>query len=217
MSNKLTKRQEIFCVKYFELGNASEAARIAGYSPKWAGVNTCQILRRPSIQARIKELQEKEDQTRKAVEMASVMSVLERKQRLTEIARACLTEFMELGQDGSWVNLGPETEHGGAIHEIHSHTILGKDGADSVVYASVKLHDPMKAIDLLNKMEKIYSDGYQDNRVIKQFNIYVIDNEARDLIGQVGERTKLLNGNANNQSIQGSTESMGGQEEGDTP
>ena len=215
MANKLTKRQEIFCVKYFELGNASEAARIAGYSPKWAGVNTCQILRRPSIQARIKELQEKEDQTRKAVEMASVMSVLERKQRLTEIARACLTEFMELGQDGSWVNLGPETEHGGAIQEIHSHTSYDKDGANPTVYTSVKLHDPMKAIDLLNKMEKMYSDGYQDNRVVNRtVNIFVVDQETKDLIEHAGDRTELLdNGRKDDKGIQDHPTSVDGREE----
>ena len=217
MANKLKKRQEIFCVKYFELGNASEAARIAGYAPKWAGVNTHQLLGRASIQERLKELREKEEQTRRELEIESVMSVLERKQRLTEVARARLTDFMEMGKDGVWCNLGPETPMTAAIQEIKSSTEYDKDGDNHILHTSVKLHNPLNAIDLLNKMDKLYSDGYQDNRTINRVvNIYVIDTETKELISQVGERTKLI-GNANNQSVQGCSSGVGRGEEGDTP
>jgi len=162
---RLTQKQETFCVKYFELGNASEAARLANYSPKTARAIGSENLLKPDIQLRIQEL-------RQAVEDASVMNVRERQQRLTEIARAKLTDFMELGMDGSWVNLGEETPHGGAIQEIHSTTKYDENGANPTVHTSVKLHDPMKAIDLLNRMDKIYTDGlqYVDNRKIEIYD-----------------------------------------------
>jgi len=184
---RLTQKQETFCLKYFELGNATEAAKLAGYSPKTAYSIGNENLKKPEIQARIKEL-------RQRVEDEIVMNVLERKRKLTEIARARLTDFMELGQDGSWVNLGPEVEGAGAIQEIHSRTEYDEDGAKSTVYTSVKLHDPMKAIDLLNKMDKIYSEGaiFQDNRVNRTVNILVIDSETKDLVSQVAERTMQL-------------------------
>lgn len=181
MRKCLTQRQETFCLKYFELGNASEASRLALYSPKTAGVIGRENLQKPQIIARLQELRQK-------AEDASVMNVLERKQRLTEIGRAKLTDFMELGQDGSWVNIGEETPQGGAIQEIHSRTEYDEEGSKPTVHTSVKLHDPMKAIDLLNKMDKIYSDVTQQLTVDKQVNIFVIDNEAKGLIGKVAER-----------------------------
>ena len=123
------------------------------------------------------------------------MNVSERQRKLTEIARAKITDFMELGQDGSWVNLGPETELSGAIQEIHSRTEYGKDGSKPTVYTSVKLHNPLQAIDLLNKMDKIYSEGFQDNRVVNRVvNVYVVDSETKDLIEHVGERTQITEG-----------------------
>ena len=33
---RCTQKQEAFCVRYFELGNATEAAKLAGYSHKTA-------------------------------------------------------------------------------------------------------------------------------------------------------------------------------------
>jgi phage terminase small subunit len=148
---RLTQRQETFCLKYFELGNGTEAAIQAGYSRRSIRNIASVNLTKANIQARLQELRQK-------AEDASIMSVKERQQRLTEIARAKLTDFMELGQDGSWVNLGPETSLSGAIQEIHSRTEYDKDGSQPTVYTSVKIHDPMKAIDLLNKMDKIYSE-----------------------------------------------------------
>ena len=209
---QLTRRQEIFCLKYYELDNASEAARLAGYSPKTAGTNVPQLLKKPLVQERLTELRELEAEVIRKIENDVVMGVLERKQRLTEIARASIPDFVtEAG-----IKVGRDSIHVGAVQEITTKTKVYKRTGEPVIITNLKLHPPIPAIQELNKMDKLYSDGYQDNRVIKQFNIYVIDNEARDLIGQVGERTKLLNGNADNQSIQGDSEGMGGWEEGDT-
>jgi len=160
---KLTERQESFCIKYFELNNATEAAKQAGYAPNSAGANAGVLLKKPHIQARLQELRKQLDGANKLLVDATIMSVQERQQRLSEIARARLTDFMELGQDGSWVNIGPETGQTAAIQEIHSRTEYDKDGSKPTVHTSVKLHDPMKAIDLLNKMDKIYSEQSPGN------------------------------------------------------
>jgi len=50
---KLTTRQAIFCKLFVSLGNASEAYRQAGYSPKQANVDSSKLLAIPSIQAEI--------------------------------------------------------------------------------------------------------------------------------------------------------------------
>ena len=135
----LNPRQETFCLKYTELGEVTAAMIAAGYSPKWSKYNSTRQLNKPLIQARIKELRQRtEDET--------VMGVLERKRRLSEIARAKLTDFMELGADGSWVNLGPETKNSAAIQEIHSRTEYDDNGAKATIHTNVKLYDQIRAI-----------------------------------------------------------------------
>ncbi|MBA7466129.1 hypothetical protein ES707_01304 [subsurface metagenome] len=197
METRLTQKQETFCVKYFENGSVTEAAIAAGYSAKNARKTGSHNFEKPHIKARIQELRDE-------VKNAAVMSVQERMERLTEIARARLTDFMVLGQDGSWINLGPEVPMTAAIQEITSRTEYDDKGASPAVITRIKLHNPLQAIDLLNKMDKLYSDGFQDNRVVNRVvNVFVVDSETKDLIAQVGERTKLLaNGHENNQSFQ---------------
>ena len=168
METKLTQKQERFALFLFDGLSQREAWVKAGYSDRYAVAiidsNACQLNKTSKIQIRLAELRQK-------AEDASVMNVRERQQRLTEIARAKLTDFMELGQDGSWVNLGEETPRGGAIQEIHSTTQYDKYGANPTVHTSVKLHDPMKAIDLLNKMDKLYTDGtIIDNRKVEIYD-----------------------------------------------
>jgi phage terminase small subunit len=172
---RLTQKQETFCLVYFKTGNASKSAITAGYSSRVSRVIACENLAKPNIQARLRELRQK-------VEDASVMNVQERKQRLTEIARARLTDFMEMGQDGTWVNIGPEVPMTGAIQEMSSRTEYDDDGAKPTVHTKVKLHSPIAAIDLLNKMDRIYSDGTQVNVDNRRVEIHVYDRETKALV-----------------------------------
>jgi len=167
----------------------------------------------PQVQARLKELREKVGSD----ESLGVMSTQERKIRLSQIARASITDFMEMGPDGTWVSIGKETPMAGAVQELHSRTEYDDNGAHSTIHTSVKLHDPMKAIDLMNKMDGVYSESpiLNDNRVLKQVNIFVIDSETKGLISQVGQR--FLNGHTDNQGIQSDPQGVGGEEKGDSP
>lgn len=213
MRTRLTQKQGQFALNIFQGMTQREAWKQAGYSVNYPIAHIDRdaslLANSPKILQRLQELREK-------TESAAVMNVQERKERLTEIARARLTDFMELGQDGSWVNLGPEVPMSGAIQEIRSRTEYDKEGSSPTIYTSVKLHNPLQAIDLLNKMDKLYSEGsiFQDNRVARQVNIYVIDNETKNLLSQVGQRTKLIaNGHTNNQSIQSDSPGMGRRQE----
>ncbi len=149
-------RHERFAQAWFSGKTYEESAIESGYKPSRARQTGSFLVTNRNILARYNELQE-------AAASARVMSKRERMERLSEIARARLTDFMELGQDGSWVNIGEETPHGAAIAEIHSRTEYDDNGAHPTVHTSVKLHDPLKAIDLLNKMDKLYSDGANIN------------------------------------------------------
>ena len=192
---KLTQKQETFTQFLFTGINQREAYQKAGYACNSSLVvidsNASRLANSEKVLARLAELNTK-------AESASVMSVLERKQRLTEIARANLTQFMELGKDGSWVNLGPETPNPGAIQEIHSRTEYDKDTDTNTVYTSVKLHDPIRAIQELNKMEGNYAPVKTDltsgGEPLKITPIYQIINiETQNVLTRIqnGERTDV--------------------------
>jgi len=163
---RLTQRQETFCLKYFELGNASEAALIAGYSARSIRNIASVNLTKTNIQERLREL-------RSIAEDESIATVLERKQILTDITRGNLTDYQETGADGAWLNIGKESPHTKAISEITSRT-----NEDNSVITKVKLHSSIQAIAELNKMEKIYSENIVnvDNRTL---NINVEDPKGK--------------------------------------
>ena len=185
MTRRLTQKQETFCLKYFEIGNASEAARIAGYSPHSVRFIASRLLTKDNIQGRIQEL-------RQVVKDATIATVAERKQILTEIARGRLADFVEVGADGAWFNVGPESMNSRALALATSKTIVGKDGANDAVFIRVGLHNPIPAITELNKMERIYeADGNTtiNNRIL---NIIVMSESAKEITERIvqGERTE---------------------------
>lgn len=167
MRTRLTQKQETFCVKYFELGNATEAVIQAGYKPKAAQEIGSENLSKPIIQQRLVEL-------RQEVKSAAIMSVEERMEILTELARANMINFVEVGQDGAWFSIDKTNLNNKAIQSVQSKTMVGKNGADDAVFIRVNLHDPVKAIDLLNKMDKLYADGALVNIDNRSINIKVI-------------------------------------------
>ena len=141
---RLTQKQETFCLKYFELGNASEAARLAGYSERSIRAIASKTLTNINIQTRIQELRQK-------VEDASIANVVERKQRLTVIMR----------EDN-----------------------FGKFGINRTSNIS--------AADLLNKMDKIYSDGQVVNIDNRDLTINVLTSKSKKQVEKLieGERTE---------------------------
>ena len=169
---RLTQKQETFCVKYFELGNASEAALIAGYSERSIRSIASINLTKANVKARLEEL-------RKAAEDASIASVLERKQILSEISRGRIGNLLDEGQR---IKQGePLTD--ASIQEVDTFDVkIGKgENAKLAQVTKVKLHNPIQAISELNKMERIYeAEGSitVDNRTL---NINVNSDKAKEL------------------------------------
>ncbi len=166
MLSRLTQKQETFCLKYFELGNATEAAIIAGYNPHTAAVIAYENLRKPKIVERLAELQ-------KAVEDATIATVLERKQVLTEILRGRFADFM--------TKLTPEKLKSAALQEIR---VIDSVGGKTTI---IKLHSPIQAITELNKMEKIYSEGAVVNIDNRRLEITVSSESTKKLLGEIEE------------------------------
>ena len=177
---KLTQKQEVFCLKYIELGNASEAAKVAHYSYKTAGVMGSENLLKPKIQARLKELRQK-------TEDATIATVVERKQRLTEIARANLPDYVE--PEG--ITVDKESPNVGAVSEITTRTKVYNKREGPVTITNLKLHNPIQAIAELNKMEKVYTEGTQVNIDNRKVEIVVSTENAKRLTEEIlrGEGT----------------------------
>ena len=152
---KLTQKQEKFVLNLFS-GMSQREAYIQAYNAHYemttVDANASRLASNDKVLARLTELQLKSESDK-------IMSVTERKERLSEISRARLTDYQESGMDGGWINIGPESPNTAALSEIVSTTKYDENGASPTLISRVKLHNPVTAIAELNKMEKVYNDG----------------------------------------------------------
>jgi hypothetical protein len=166
MKDKLTQKQENFCLNVFQ-GMSQREAYIQSYKPNYAittiDANASRLASNEKVLKRLSELREKAQNNK-------IASVIERKEILSEIARASMTNFVEVGQDGAWFNIDNTNLNNRAISSVQSKTVVGKDGADDAVFIRVNLRDPIEAIKELNKMDGVYAENTtvvnNDNRSI---------------------------------------------------
>ena len=169
----LTTKQENFVINLLKGMNQTQAYQLAYgcKSVNVAKVGASRLLTNVNIKAKYQELISH-------TESAAVMSVEERKARLSEIARARLTDYQEAGADGAgYINIGKESPNTAAIAGIKSSTKFDENGNTGTLYTEIKLHNPIMAIAELNKMEKLYNDDKQGVNV----NVNVAVMQARDL------------------------------------
>ena len=158
----LKKKQETLTQSLFKGMSQRDAYIEAGYSPNQLPAtidrHACELAKTDKILARYEELRQK-------VEDASVATVLERKQVLTEIARARQTDFMTCSADGVWMHdIGQETMNKAALKQIQTTTepFGEKDDNLKIILTKVELYDPIKAIAELNKMDGAYAPVKQE-------------------------------------------------------
>lgn len=85
MRNKLTLKQRKFVDEYIISGNASDAARKAGYSPRTAFRSGQENMQKPAVLAEIKRRMAE-------IESHKIMDMTEAMQELTAIARGETTD-----------------------------------------------------------------------------------------------------------------------------
>lgn len=139
------KRHEKFALNIFKGMTQRDAALEAGYKPSRVDVTASELVRNRKVFDRIQELY-------KMAESDGIMTVRQRKERLSEIARARLTDYITCGPDRDLINVGPESPNTAALQEITSRTEYDKDGAGVAVITKLKLHEPVRPIAELNKM-----------------------------------------------------------------
>jgi len=178
---ELSQKQETFCINYFQCGNATEAAKLAGYRPRYVATNTTKLLNNTNIKQRLGELNQQ-------AKDAKIMDVVERKERLSEIARARLVDYQEAGMDGAgYISITKDSPNTAAIAQIESATKFDENGNTGTLFTKVKLHNPITAISELNKMERIYEEGTTVNIDNRKIEIIVNSENARLLTDKIVE------------------------------
>ena len=149
----LTQKQENFTLNLFKDMTQRESWIQAGYSSKYPlpmiDSHACSLANKDKIKVRLAEL-------RAEAAQGAVMSRQEILERHSEIARAKITDFQTAGADGSWIDIGPENKHAGAIQEITSKTEYDKDGSSPSVVMKVKLHDPVRSMQEIARLQGHY-------------------------------------------------------------
>lgn len=186
MAPLLNNQWERFCLAIFKGKTQTDAAIEAGYNSKWARSTASRLSTNTNIQNRLKELQER-------AASAKIMNVIERKERLSEIARARLPDFLV----GDEPYLNASSPNAGAVEGYKVNT-RWKDG-EAITSREIKLHSPVQAIAELNKMEGEYPAAKVDlttkGKEIKLPPVYqVVDEETKELLKRIenGERTATV-------------------------
>lgn len=149
---ELTGKQKRFCEEYIFDFNATRAAKTAGYSEDTAGAIGFENLRKPEIQAYIKELQDDLEKT----------TGISRMRVLREYEKIAFSSIAHL--HNTWIERKEfdqlTEEQKASIAQIETQTRFeskydhasGEETPVQVDFVKVKLHDKQRALDSISKM-----------------------------------------------------------------
>jgi hypothetical protein len=169
----LTHRQRLFVMHLLGEagGNATKAARLAGYSDsheKALGVLGCRTRAMPHVQAAI----DRELAKRQLTPDDIVGGLFAR-------ARSNAANFYRRDADGKLVfDLEHAADLGalGQVKEIKEEIIKGGDGPVQVISRTVKFHDPVPALTTLAKIKGMLTDKVEHSGTVK-FNPITLDGD----------------------------------------
>jgi phage terminase small subunit len=178
------QRQELFCQYIFVADSpAYECAIRAGYSLKAARPVASRMLTFANVRGRINELNERAAKAR-------IMSKQERMERLSEIGRGKVTDFIVEGQ----IRVDAKSKNVGALESVTKKTRKVAGAIISEEFTEVKLLNPVAAIDKLNEMDHVYADTTVniDNRKLS-LTFQIVSEETKSLLARIGdgERTDV--------------------------
>jgi phage terminase small subunit len=183
MENKLTGKQERFVKEYVKDFNGSRAAIAAGYSKDTARVIASELLTKPNICDAVQRAAEK---MTKKIEITQERIAEE----LSKIAFSDIKEFIEFNSKAVKIKDSKDVD-GAVIQEVSSHT--GLRGTST----KLKLHDKMKALELLGRYKGMYKD------------VVIIPKEAEKLsLEELEELENASKTNNDNQSNQEHTQDI---------
>lgn len=178
---KLTAKQERFCQEYLKDFNATKAAERAGYSKKTAASIGNENLRKPQIQTRISG---KQSARAKRLDISKDRVV----QEIAKIAFADIGLVCEWNEEGKLTLIEKsEMDPQGiaALQSIESIDSYDKDGNILSTKNKFRLHDKIKALELLSKHL-----GLLDGQGSGSNNKGDVAGSIRDIIGRIGIGSK---------------------------
>ncbi len=141
----LNEKQRVFCRHYVVVRNATEAARLAGYSAKTAGVQGHHNLKKPNIQAMIRRLLRQSEQ-RLDLDLDKLVS------EAGVLATSDVRDFM----DGDGIMLPPSQwpAHAARCVQAVETTVTGR-GQSRKVVMKVKLWNKVSALVLVADLKHL--------------------------------------------------------------
>lgn len=174
MPGILTLKQQLFVDYYLgeSNGNATEAARLAGYAGRENTLATVgkENLKKPDVWAEV---------TRRMAE--SAMTSDEVLSRTSAIARGSLGDFLDITEDGDWKLNLPRAKKAAKLGLLKKLKCT-KFGVE------IELHDPLTALNLLGKRHRLWNDGGNTEVDVKILNVILdaLPEELRnDVIQQI--------------------------------
>jgi len=163
VSGKDNPRHRVFAAHYAMNFSAREAALAAGYSPKTAESQGCQLLINPKVRPLLAE------EIKKRIEKAELSSQMILRE-LARVAFSDIRDVMSWGATGG-VKIKPSEEiEEGAARAIESVTeTITTTESGTTIRREVKLHSKMNALEKLAKIFKMLSP--ETNISIQQNNI----------------------------------------------
>jgi len=167
--SELTELEKNFCLNYVKQGccNGAGAMEAAGSRGNYntRATEASRALKKPKIIAEIRRLNAKADKTARNREDYALATVAERKARLSEIVRANAGALRGISlQNGQ---LMFEDEHCRSAVKASAEIVMipdphhdGKGPPEKIpaVMIGLEMHDPIKAIAELNKMDGVYKE-----------------------------------------------------------
>lgn len=178
-SGKIDDRQDKFCHEYLKDFNATRAARDAGYAEKTARQQAVDLLSRPLIQGRIREISDKA-----LLETGNPIVRI-----INELQLIAFGDFKDLAEWDKWSIKWRESKDLGCktrlIQEI-SETTNSSGGS-----RKIKMFDKLKAMEMLLKYYGVFKDeplppeGHDQKVVIKMIQNgrekEIVDAEFKEL------------------------------------
>ncbi len=162
-TGELNERQKRFCVEYLIDFNATQAAIRAGYSKKTAGSIGHENLKKLDIQNFL---------SKEIAKTAETLGIT-RERTMQEIGRLAFVDIRKLySVDGSLKSIHDLDDDSAAALagvEVYEEKVSDKESAESIVVGStkkVKTYDKTKALEMLAKHFKIYTDAPTVNNEI---------------------------------------------------
>ncbi len=168
MSEKLTPKQKMFISEYLIDFNGTRSAKAAGYAEKYAAEEASKLIRNPKVAKKIKKAMAKRQ------EIAYGKSIEVMKQ-LSKIA------FAKIGDVAQW-----DSEELNLINSNLIETDFVQEVQQLKGKVKVKLHDKVKALELLGKHLGMFNEEEQNERSNRE----IIEDEILEDLRIIQEQTE---------------------------